>query len=83
MKLLNWAVCREVCGQESRPCESRDGGTGRRSGLKIRGPETVVGVRVPLSAPAKAELSQFLAGWTSLEELDWASELCPRLCPFC
>ena len=31
----------------------RDGGTGRRSGLKIRGPERVVGVRVPLSAPAK------------------------------
>ena len=29
----------------------RDGEIGRRSGLKIRGPERVVGVRVPLSAP--------------------------------
>ena len=29
----------------------RDGGTGRRSGLKIRRPERVVGVRVPLPAP--------------------------------
>ena len=32
----------------------RDGGTGRRSGLKIRKPERVVGVRVPLSAPTTA-----------------------------
>ncbi len=31
------------------PC--RDGGTGRRSGLKIRSLERGVGVRVPLSAP--------------------------------
>jgi hypothetical protein len=29
----------------------RDGGTGRRSGLKIRRAERPVGVRVPLSAP--------------------------------
>ncbi len=33
------------------PC--RDGETGRRSGLKIRRPERVVGVRVPLPAPSK------------------------------
>jgi hypothetical protein len=37
------------CGRFSIP--GRDGGIGRRSGLKIRGPERVVGVQVPLSAP--------------------------------
>ena len=31
--------------------ESPDGEIGRRSGLKIRGPETAVGVQVPLRAP--------------------------------
>src|SRR5205807_3820373 len=34
--------------------KGRDGGTGRRSGLKIRSLEKGVGVRVPLSAPKKS-----------------------------
>ena len=43
---------------------SRDGGTGRRSGLKIRSSERSVGVRVPLSAPIKVFIINYLLSIT-------------------
>src|SRR6516162_2942052 len=37
------------------PALSRDGGTGRRSGLKIRRGSPLVGVQLPLPAPATSQ----------------------------
>ena len=41
------------CDTGNAHAQRRDGEIGRRSGLKIRRPERVVGVQVPLPAPAK------------------------------
>ena len=50
----------------------RDGEIGRRSGLKIRRPERVVGVQVPLPAPSN-RIRARSSPWIPLIQKEWMS----------